>query len=79
MKKTVTSCALAALLLLPNTSAAQDLWDAELGLLEVEIGGRDNNVVPDVPAARVVLDGDCVGPVVRWPRGYVHLRSEAHE
>ena len=39
MKKTVTSCALAALLLLPNTSAAQDLWDAELGLLEVEEAG----------------------------------------
>lgn len=40
MRKALTSRALAALLLLlPNTSAAQDLWDAELGVLDIEEAG----------------------------------------
>ena len=45
-----------------------------LGLLKVKVGGGDDDVVADVPAARVVLYGDRVDSVVRRSRGDVDLK-----
>ena len=54
---------------------AVDRDDLEpLCLLEVEVSGGNDNVVPDVPAASVILHRDHVGPVVCRPGGYVNLK-----
>ena len=54
---------------------AVDRDDLEpLRLLEVKVGGGDDDVVSDVPTAGIVLNRDRVGPVVCRPGGYVNLK-----